>query len=103
MERTTGRLGTEIHEARVTIRNGLNSVLERQLFEPAELQTRYVSSLESKGDLRDYEALLRQRLELRLAAEVAAGRALIGPHRDDLGDSFGWPGNAGLRQFRTTA
>ena len=30
------------------------------------------------------KSLLRERLQLRLPAEVAAGRALIGPHRDDL-------------------
>jgi DNA replication and repair protein RecF len=80
-----GRLGTEIHEARVDYTERLNSVIERTLFEPAELQIRYLSSLESKGDLSDYEALLRQRLELRLPAEVSAGRSLVGPHRDDLG------------------
>jgi len=80
-----GRLGTEIHEARLDYTERLNQVIERTLFEPAELQIRYLSSLESKGDLGDYEALLRQRLELRLPAEVSAGRALVGPHRDDLG------------------
>jgi len=80
-----GRLGAEIHEARLAYTERLNQVIERTLFEPAELQIRYLSSLESKGDLGDYEALLRQRLELRLAAEVSAGRALVGPHRDDLG------------------
>jgi DNA replication and repair protein RecF len=80
-----GRLGAEIHNARVDYTERLNQALERTLFEPAELQIRYVSSLESKGDLNDYEALLRQRLELRLPAEAAAGRALIGPHKDDLG------------------
>jgi DNA replication and repair protein RecF len=79
------RLGTEIHEARLTYTELLNAVIERTLFEPAELQIRYFSSLETKGDLSDYEALLRQRLELRLPAEVSAGRALVGPHRDDLG------------------
>jgi DNA replication and repair protein RecF len=78
-------LGTEIHKARIEYTERLNSALERTLFEPAELQIRYSSSLESKGDLNDYEALLRERLQLRLPAEVAAGRALIGPHRDDLG------------------
>jgi len=77
-------LGTEIHEARIEYTERLNSVLERTLFEPAELQIRYVSTLESKGDLSDYEALLRERLQLRLPAEVAAGRSLVGPHRDDL-------------------
>ena len=78
-------LGSEIHQARVDYTERLKGALERTLFEPAELQIRYVSSLESKGDLDNYEALLRQRLELRLPAEVSAGRALVGPHRDDLG------------------
>src|SRR6185295_5573834 len=80
-----GSLGAEIHAARLAYTERLNQVIERTLFEPAELQIRYLSSLESKGDLGDYEALLRQRLELRLPAEVSAGRALVGPHRDDLG------------------
>jgi DNA replication and repair protein RecF len=79
------RFGAEIHNARVDYTERLNQALERNLFEPAELQIRYLSSLESKGDLSDYEALLRQRLELRLPAEASAGRALVGPHKDDLG------------------
>jgi DNA replication and repair protein RecF len=78
-------LGTEIYKARLDYTDSLNRVIERTLFEPAELRIRYVSSMENKGDLQDYEALLRQRLELRLPAEVSAGRALVGPHRDDLG------------------
>ena len=84
-----GRLGTEIHQARIDYTERINSALEHTLFEPAELQIRYASSLESKGDLNDYEALLRERLQLRLPAEVAAGRSLIGPHRDDLGIHLG--------------
>lgn len=79
------RLGAEIHEARVDYVERLNQALERTLFEPTELQINYVSSLESKGSLPDYEALLGERLQLRLPAEVSAGRALVGPHRDDLG------------------
>jgi DNA replication and repair protein RecF len=78
------RLGTEIHSARIDYTDQLNHALERTLFEPAELQISYSSSLENKGDLNDYERLLRERLQLRLQAEVAAGRSLIGPHRDDL-------------------
>ena len=78
------RLGVLIHRAREEYVHGLNAVLERQLFEKREVTTRYVSSLEGKGDLSDYESLLRSRITLRLAAEVAAGHALIGPHRDDL-------------------
>jgi DNA replication and repair protein RecF len=79
------RLGAEIHEARVDYVERLNQALERRLFEPTELQINYASSLESKGHLPDYEALLRERLQFRLPAEVSAGRALVGPHRDDLG------------------
>jgi DNA replication and repair protein RecF len=78
-------LGAEIHKARVDYTARINNALERTLFETSALQIRYSSSLEGKGDIDDYEPLLRARLELRLPAEVAAGRALVGPHRDDLG------------------
>jgi DNA replication and repair protein RecF len=80
-----GRLGAEIHKARIDYVERINKALERTLFERAEFQIRYSSSLEGKGDLEDYEALLRERLQLRLQSEVAAGRGLVGPHRDDLG------------------
>ena len=79
-----GRLGAEIHKARMDYTERINNALERALFEPAELQIRYASSLEGKGEFDDYEGLLRTRLQLRLQSEVAAGRALVGPHRDDL-------------------
>ncbi|HEY6229814.1 MAG TPA: DNA replication and repair protein RecF [Pyrinomonadaceae bacterium] len=82
-------LGAAIHQARVEYTERLNGALERSLFEPAELQIRYASSLETKGDFSDYEALLRERLELRLPAEMSSGRALIGPHRDDLAIHLG--------------
>ena len=78
------RLGTEIHEARMDYTEQIRAALERTLFESTELQIRHVSSLETRGDTGNYEALLRQRLELRLPAEISAGRSLIGPHRDDL-------------------
>jgi len=78
------RLGVLIHQAREEYVAGLNAALERQLFERRDVTTRYVSSLENKGDMSDYESLLRSRISLRLSAEVAAGHALIGPHRDDL-------------------
>jgi DNA replication and repair protein RecF len=73
-----------IHQAREEYVASLNGALERQLFERRDVTTRYVSSLENKGDLTDYESVLRARMALRLPAEVAAGHALIGPHRDDL-------------------
>ena len=78
------RLGVSIHQAREEYVAGLNATLERQLFERREVTTRYVSSLENKGDLSDYESLLRSRIALRMAAEVASGHSLVGPHRDDL-------------------
>lgn len=78
------RLGVLIHRAREEYVAGLNAALERQLFEKRDVTTRYVSSLENKGDMSDYESLLRARIGLRMAAEVAAGHALIGPHRDDF-------------------
>jgi DNA replication and repair protein RecF len=78
------RLAVLIHQARAEYAATLNSILERQLFERRDVTTRYVSSLEGKGDITDYESLLRSRIALRLPAEVAAGHALIGPHRDDL-------------------
>ncbi len=78
------RLGVLIHQAREEYVAGLNAALERQLFEKRDVTTRYVSSLENKGDLSDYESLLRSRIAFRMAAEVASGHALIGPHRDDL-------------------
>jgi DNA replication and repair protein RecF len=78
------RLAALIHQARDEYVVSLNAALERQLFERRDVTTRYVSSLEGKGDLTDYESLMTARLSLRLGAEVAAGHALIGPHRDDL-------------------
>ena len=77
-------LAQEIHKQRKDYVADLNRALERQLFDRRHLTTRYVSSLEGKGDLTAYESLLWERITLRLPAEVAAGHALIGPHRDDL-------------------
>lgn len=77
-------LSTEIHRARTDYVQRLNDVLERRLFEREDITIRYVSSLEGKGDLSDYEALIAERLRIRLQAEIAAGYSLIGPHRDDL-------------------
>jgi DNA replication and repair protein RecF len=78
------RLSTEIHRARTDYIQRLNGVLERRLFEREDIAIRYVSSLEGKGDLSDYESLVAERLRIRLQAEIAAGYSLIGPHRDDL-------------------
>ncbi|CDM66782.1 DNA replication/repair protein RecF [Pyrinomonas methylaliphatogenes] len=77
-------LGTEIHCARIDYVKRLNAVFEKKLFGREEVTIRYLSSLEGKGDLSDYRLLLTERLNLRLPAEIAAGCALVGPHRDDL-------------------
>ncbi|OLE53043.1 MAG: hypothetical protein AUG51_15055 [Acidobacteria bacterium 13_1_20CM_3_53_8] len=77
-------LSAEIHSHRTGYVQRLIEALERRLFEREEVTIRYVSSLEGKGDLSDYEALISERLQLRLPAEINAGYSLIGPHRDDL-------------------
>ena len=77
-------LGAAIHRARADYVGRLNGALENRFFGREEVTIRYVSSLEGKGDLADYEALLAERLRLRLQAEINSGYALIGPHRDEL-------------------
>lgn len=77
-------LGTEIHQARVAYLAKLQGALSPGLFQAEEIRVRYKSSLEGKGDLGNYAALLRERLSLRLKNEIAIGYSLVGPHRDDL-------------------
>jgi DNA replication and repair protein RecF len=77
-------LGSLIHRARCDYVVRLQQSLQSHLFEREDVTIRYLSSLEGKGDLSDYESLLRERLKLRLQAEIASGYTLIGPHRDDL-------------------
>ena len=81
-------LATRIHKARLRYVERLNEVLEKKLFGKEEVSIRYASSLEGKGDLADYAALLSERLTLRVQAELASGYSLIGTHRDDLEISF---------------
>ncbi|MDT5157910.1 MAG: replication and repair protein RecF [Acidobacteriota bacterium] len=77
-------LGATIHRARSDYVERLGKSLQQRLFEREEITIRYVSALEGKGNLEDYESLISERLQLRLTAEIASGYALIGPHRDDL-------------------
>lgn len=77
-------LGATIHRARLDYVGRLGGGLQQRLFEREEITIRYVSALEGKGNLEDYEALLKERLHLRLNAEIASGYSLIGPHRDEL-------------------
>lgn len=77
-------LATKIHRARVRFIERINEVLEKKLFGREEISIRYQSSLEGKGDMEDFHALMTERLQLRVQAEVIAGHTLIGTHRDDL-------------------
>lgn len=77
-------LATRIHRARVRFVERINEVLENKLFGDEELSIKYVSSLEGKGDLANYAELITERLLLRVQAEIVAGYALVGPHRDEL-------------------
>src|SRR5690606_1653302 len=81
-------LAARIHKGRMRVVERLNEVLDGRMFGREELAIRYLSSLEGKGDLSDYESLFKERLELRVQAELVAGHALIGPHRDDLEIKF---------------
>jgi len=76
-------LSAQIHRARARYVQLLSEAIEQNLFGDS-LSIRYVSSLESKGDLLNYEQLIAERLHLRLEAEMYAGACLIGPHRDDF-------------------
>jgi len=81
--------GAEIHNARSLYVERLNRVLDSNdhghaIFGAERINVRYRSQMEGKGDLSDFTAVFRKRLELRLEAEIAAGHSLIGPHRDDL-------------------
>ena len=81
-------LAGKIHRARVDYVERLNQALECRVFGQEQILIRYVSSLEGKGDLNDYEGLITERLRFRLPAEVAVGHSLIGPHRDELAILF---------------
>jgi len=75
--------GTRVHRARTRYVERLGGALASNLF-GERVDVRYRSSFEGKGDLGDYAGLFAERLALRFGAELAAGHALIGPHRDDL-------------------
>jgi DNA replication and repair protein RecF len=77
-------LAAKVHRSRVRYVERLNEALEKDLFGDRQITIRYASSLEEKGDLGDYVALMKERLALRVQAELVAGHALIGTHRDDL-------------------
>src|SRR6266403_1876329 len=88
-------LSAQIHRSRTAYVDLLNEALEHSLFGDT-LSIRYVSSLEGKGDLNNYEELMAERLQIRKQAEVFAGACLIGPHRDDLSVLFS---DRNLRSF----
>jgi DNA replication and repair protein RecF len=82
-------LGSAIHDQRSGYVERMNQVLDQNdhghaIFGAERINVRYRSQLEGKGNLDHYGDLFRERLALRLTAEIAAGHSLIGPHRDDL-------------------
>ena len=77
-------LAAKVHRSRIRYVQRLNEALEKDLFGDRHITIRYASSLEEKGDLEDYVGLITERLALRVQAELVAGHALIGTHRDDL-------------------
>ncbi|CAN5679710.1 DNA replication/repair protein RecF [soil metagenome] len=81
-------LAARIHKGRMRFVQRINEALEAKLFGREEISIKYVSSLEGKGDLADYEALLAERLRLRVHAELVAGYSLVGPQRDDMEIQF---------------
>lgn len=82
------RLATRIHRARLRFVERINEVLEERLFGREALSIRYLSALEGKGDLSDYEKLINERLALRVEAELFSGHSLVGAHRDDMEITF---------------
>ncbi len=77
-----------IYKARLRFVERLNEVLDKKFFGHEEVSIRYACSLEGKGDLSNYSALLGERLKLRVQAELASGYSLIGTHRDDMEIKF---------------
>lgn len=80
-------LGREVHIARRNYVERLNRELEandlgRTIFGAERISLRYKSSPDGEPDR--YAELLAEQLQARLPAEIAAGHALVGPHRDDL-------------------
>jgi len=81
-------LSAQIHRTRTDYVELLNDALEHSLFSD-NISIRYVSALEGKGDLKNYEELIERHLQTRMQAEMFAGACLVGPHRDDLRILFG--------------
>jgi DNA replication and repair protein RecF len=82
-------MGAAVYRARVEHIERLNRVLQEKdyghaIFGAEKVSVRYRAQLEGKGDLNNFAEVFRQRLEVRLDAEISAGHSLIGPHRDDL-------------------
>ncbi len=80
--------GALIHRARTRYVELLQRHLPADLFGSERIAIRYISSLAAHGDVSEYETLLAERLRVRLAAELAIGHALVGPHRDELAITF---------------
>lgn len=81
--------GARIHTARVQYTEKLKKVLRSKLFSQKEIDIRYRSCLEQHGLKQEassetFKAIFKERLKVRMESEIAAGHALVGPHRDEL-------------------
>lgn len=81
--------GVQIHQSRLNYTAKLRRVLGKQLFSDKVIDIHYRSSLNQHGltedhSTDDYRELFKTRLKVRLESEIAAGYALVGPHRDEL-------------------
>lgn len=81
-------LSAKIHRSRVRIVQRLSEHLQTRLFGSEEVSLGYISSLEGKGDLDNYQQSILERMQTRVQAELVSGHALIGAHRDDLEITF---------------
>ncbi|MCS7081234.1 MAG: DNA replication and repair protein RecF [Chloracidobacterium sp.] len=81
-------LGTRLHVERAQYAALLNEHLDWTIFNAERITIRYVSALDPDVSATSAAEAVREALAERLVrrreAELAAGHALVGPHRDDL-------------------
>lgn len=79
-------LGAQVHVARAQYAAWLNEHLDWTIFNAERVTVRYAPALDAEvpATMDDLRAALTERLARRREAELAAGHALVGPHRDDL-------------------
>jgi DNA replication and repair protein RecF len=82
-------LGSALHRERTNYVAALNRTLEARLFGAETVEVKYASTIQKDEgggmkDENDFTEAFAERLKIRRDAELAAGYALVGPHKDDL-------------------